>query len=72
MHPPTPQVYPTADYPTFEDALDALYAEEEAKQHPPQSAALAVAGPVINNCCKMTNLGWVIDGAALGKSHGIL
>lgn len=65
-------MYPTADYATFEDALDALYAEEVVQRHPPQSAALAVAGPVINNCCKMTNLGWVIDGQELSQRRGIL
>lgn len=68
----TSQVYPTADYDTFEEALDALYAEEIVQQHPPQSAALAVAGPVIHNCCKMTNLGWTIDGRELTDRRGIL
>jgi glucokinase len=67
-----PQVYPTAEYDTFEDALDALYSEEVLQRHPPQSAALAVAGPVINNCCKMTNLKWVIDGQELTQRRGIL
>ena len=66
------QVYPTADYDNFEGALDALYSEEVVQRHPPQSAALAVAGPVINNCCKMTNLGWVINGQELTQHHGIL
>lgn len=69
---PIPQVYPTAEYDTFEDALDALYAEEVMQRHPPQSAALAVAGPVISNCCKMTNLKWVIDGQELTQRRGIL
>lgn len=66
------KTYPTADYETFEDALDALYAEEAVKANPPQSAALAVAGPVINNRCQMTNLKWCIDGHELSNRRGIL
>ncbi len=60
------------NYPTFEAALDDLYSEEAVMQQPPQSAALAVAGPVMNNRCQMTNLKWVIDGAELHRKYGIL
>ena len=42
-----PQVYPTEEYLEFEDALDVLYAEDIVKQHPPQSAALAVRAGLI-------------------------
>lgn len=66
------QTYPTMNYSTFEAALDELYAEPVVKAQPPQSAALAVAGPVINNRCKMTNLKWVIDGAELKRKYKIL
>mmetsp|Transcript_10510 Transcript_10510/g.31649 ORF Transcript_10510/g.31649 Transcript_10510/m.31649 type:complete len:433 (+) Transcript_10510:255-1553(+) len=66
------KTYPTMNYSTFEAALDELYAEPVVKAQPPQSAALAVAGPVINNRCKMTNLKWVIDGAELKRKYKIL
>ena len=39
---------------------------------PPQSAALAVAGPVVDNRCKMTNLSWLIDGHDLSRRRGVL
>ena len=69
---PSPQIYPTKDYATFEAALDAFYAEDVIRKDPPQSAALAVAGPVVDNRCKMTNLSWLIDGHELSRRRGIL
>ena len=66
------QVYPTKDYESFEDALQALYSEEMVRAHPPRSAALACAGPVIDNRCQMTNLTWLIDGHELTAVHNIL
>ena len=66
------QVYPTKDYAAFEDALDEFYAEPVVGKDPPQSAALAVAGPVVDNRCKMTNLSWLIDGHDLSRRRGVL
>lgn len=66
------KTYPTMAYAKFEDALAELYLEPIVRERPPQAAALAVAGPVLNNCCRMTNLPWVIDGQQLRKQHGIL
>jgi len=37
----------------------------------PRVAVLGVAGPVVDNKCKATNLPWTIDGAALGRRFGI-
>ena len=65
-------MYPTKDYATFEDALDEFYAEPVVGRDPPQSAALAVAGPVVDNRCKMTNLSWLIDGHDLSRRRGVL
>ena len=66
------QTYPTKDYETFEDVLDELYSEQVVKAHPPRSAALACAGPVVMNCCQMTNLSWLIDGHELTSRRKIL
>lgn len=38
------QTYPTQDYPTFEDAFEALMAEPVYRENTPASAALACAG----------------------------
>lgn len=47
-----PQTYPTEDYPTFEDAFEALMAEPIYRDNTPQSAALACAGqpPSLMGC----------------------
>jgi glucokinase len=38
---------------------------------PPEAAVLAVAGPVQDNSVRLTNRGWVVDGAAIGRALGI-
>ncbi len=37
----------------------------------PKAAALGVAGPVVDDRCRATNLPWLIDGRALGRRLGI-
>lgn len=55
-----------AEYPQF---LDAVLAFLERRDHPTLTAALlAVAGPVDNNRCQLTNRPWLIDGADLCRS----
>ena len=63
------QKFQTKEYPAFEDALEAFCAEAAVVQRPFQSAALACAGPVLNNACEMTNLKWTIDGAKLTSNY---
>ena len=38
---------------------------------PPRAAVLAVAGPVERNAVRLTNRGWLVDGAALSDGLGI-
>lgn len=35
------------------------------------AGCLAVAGPVLKDCCTMTNIGWDISGRVLEKQFGI-
>lgn len=65
------QTYETKDYPTFQDALNALCTFTDFQHSLPQSVALAVAGPVKDNVCEMTNLTWVIDGNHLTHKYGV-
>lgn len=65
------QIYPTKDYMTFEDALDALASETAFRTDTPGAAAFACAGPVLDNKCVMTNLEWIIDGQSLTVKYGI-
>lgn len=65
------QIFPTRDFPTFPDALQAVAQEEVFQSNTPSAAAFACAGPVANNKCDMTNLDWTIDGNYLSATHGI-
>lgn len=51
---------PTADYPEFDDAMAAFLASC-TDQETPAAAAFACAGPVKDQRCEFTNLGWVVD-----------
>lgn len=64
------QVYPTADYPHFDQALAAFLKIDEVAASEPQSAAIAVAGPVKGGRCVMTNLGWTIDAGEVQREFG--
>lgn len=62
--------------PTPLDELDM--ASEETEQEAPSAervtlsaACFGVAGPVIENHCRTTNLPWVVDGAAIAKQFDI-
>lgn len=58
-----------ADYPQFLHAVEAFL---ERRGRPTLTAALlAVAGPVDDNCCQLTNRPWLIDGEDLRRSLGV-
>jgi len=65
------KTFPTRDYLTFQEALDQFSSEAVFQENVPRAAAFAVAGPVDDNRCAMTNLSWVIDGHELTQRHGI-
>jgi len=58
-----------SDFTTVREAIaDVLVRRTDGE--PPQRAVLAVAGPVTNNRCVMTNSPWVIDGNELQPALG--
>jgi glucokinase len=57
--------FESAQYTTFDDLLRELDAG------PADAACFAVAGPVFNGRAEVTNLGWVMEEAALAKAFGI-
>ena len=50
--------------------MSQFLSEGEVAGNRPSSAAIAVAGAVRDNQCKMTNISWVVDGGALSSAHG--
>jgi glucokinase len=79
------QTFASADYTTLEDMLDEFLqppAEEPkdgesgvapAVPEPAvlEAACFGIAGPVIENTSRTTNLPWVVDGAALSKRFNV-
>lgn len=66
------QFYATEDYKQFSDALAALLQLEPLRgEGKPRAAAFACAGPVKEQRCTMTNLGWTIDAAEVEAQFGI-
>ncbi len=57
------------DFKTFEDAL--LAKRDWFTAHAVERISIAVAGPVSHGVCKMTNLGWTIDAAAIARAVGL-
>lgn len=58
-----------ADFPTVQEAIIDVLRRSGGEQ--PKRAVLAVAGPVTNNRCVMTNSPWVIDGKELQPALGL-
>ena len=57
-----------ADHPTVREAITDVLRRADSEK--PVRAVLAVAGPVTNNRCVMTNSPWVIDGNELQPALG--
>lgn len=64
------ETYPTSQFATFEECLQAFLDESAVRGTHVEAAALAVAGAVENNRCPMTNTNWVIDGRQIRKQFG--
>lgn len=59
------QRFESGSYKTFDDLLREFDPDDA------QAACFAVAGPVLDNRADVTNLGWKMEGEALGKAFGI-
>jgi glucokinase len=54
--------------PALEDIIEAFLQERQVRPH---FACLGVAGPVIDNRVRMTNLNWTLDGRVLQQQFGL-
>jgi glucokinase len=63
------QVFPCADYPSFEAILDAFLQPDELRTL--AAACFGIAGPITDNVAHVTNLPWTIDGNAIATKLGI-
>ena len=65
------KILPTSEFERFDQALESFLELEESKCLPPKAAAFACAGPVKDNCCRFTNISWVVDKAEVEKDFGL-
>ena len=87
VEPAREEIYPSADYKSLEEIVEEfLLPPAPPKQNPDDTgeaapepekppridaACFGIAGPVIDNTSKTTNLPWMVDGAALSKQFNI-
>ena len=65
------KTYSTSDHPTFESCVADLYKDSEVREADVSAACFAVAGPVADDRCAMTNIEWVVDGPKLAEAFDI-
>ena len=63
------ETYPSKNFPDLVPMVQQFLTA--INQPPPEVACLAIAGPVINNTCKLTNISWYIDRDRLQKELDI-
>jgi glucokinase len=66
--PVDPELLLSADYPSFEALLRAYLTKHPG---PVEAACLGVAGAVVENSVRVTNLPWIVDGASLARELGL-
>jgi glucokinase len=59
---------PNGSAPSLEDIIECFLQEQRIR---PRFACLGVAGPVIDNRVRMTNLNWTLDGRVLQQQFGL-
>lgn len=63
-------VLPTQDFKTFDDALAHYFINEAVDVDGLVGACIAVAGPVQDGYCRMTNLPWILDNRRIKDTFG--
>jgi glucokinase len=65
-----PQIVPTADFATIDDAIRAAVLERLSLQ--PRSAIIAVAGPVNGDEIPLTNCPWIVKPKGMARTVGLM
>lgn len=63
--------YPSQSYPNLNAIVYEFLDSCKSMYEAPKTACFAIAGPIIDNVCKATNLPWVIDAQYLSKALDI-
>lgn len=68
------QLYSSNDFPDLVPMVQqflATAAKQLSQTPAPQKACFAIAGPIVNNTAKLTNIAWVLDAKRLEQELGI-
>jgi len=60
--------YPSQEYASLSEVLSLLQREHPQKI---STAAFGIAGPVVENTCRLTNVDWTVDGQELARDLGL-
>ncbi len=69
LHPIAEEIYPSGDFTDLVPMVQQFLAKTNTET--PQKACFGIAGPVVNNTAKLTNIAWFLDGERLQSELGI-
>ncbi len=69
LHPIAEERYPSGDFTDLVPMVQQFLAKTNTGT--PQKACFGIAGPVVNNTAKLTNIAWYLDGERLQSELGI-
>jgi len=63
--------FATRDYAGLEQVIEAFLAAQPSPVPPLTAASVGVAGPILNQVARLTNVPWVVDASAVASRFGI-
>jgi glucokinase len=65
------QSFPTAEYGSLIEMVDAFLGRQPGGRPPIEAASFGVAGPVLDDRAELTNVGWIVDGREVAIEFGL-
>ena len=65
------RAFATCDYPGLEDVIEAFLGGRPSPVPRLAAASFGVAGPIVNQVARLTNVPWVVDASAVASRFGI-
>jgi glucokinase len=65
------RAFATSDYGSLEQVIEAFLGGQSAAVPPLRAASFGVAGPIVNQVARLTNVPWRVDAAAISARFGV-
>jgi glucokinase len=65
------RAFATSDYGSLEQMIEAFLGGQSAAVPPLRAASFGVAGPIVNQVARLTNVPWRVDAAAISARFGV-